>query len=48
VDEVARMLGGIKITDKTRHHAEEMVRGSTLDVTLQNLVEPIGIEPTTS
>jgi DNA repair protein RecN (Recombination protein N) len=29
VDEVARMLGGIKITDKTRHHAEEMVRGST-------------------
>lgn len=27
VDEVARMLGGIKITDKTRRHAEEMVRG---------------------
>lgn len=26
VDEVARMLGGIKITDKTRKHAEEMVR----------------------
>jgi DNA repair protein RecN (Recombination protein N) len=29
VNEVARMLGGIKITDKTRRHAEEMVRGST-------------------
>ena len=29
VDEVARMLGGIKITDKTRKHAEEMVRGNT-------------------
>ncbi len=28
VDEVARMLGGIKITEKTRKHAEEMVRGS--------------------
>ncbi len=28
VDEVARMLGGIKITDKTRKHAEEMVRGN--------------------
>ena len=27
IDEVARMLGGIKITDKTRRHAEEMVRG---------------------
>ena len=27
VDEVARMLGGVKITDKTRRHAEEMVRG---------------------
>ena len=27
VDEVARMLGGIKITEKTRKHAEEMVRG---------------------
>jgi DNA repair protein RecN (Recombination protein N) len=26
VDEVARMLGGIKITDKTRRHAEEMVK----------------------
>jgi DNA repair protein RecN (Recombination protein N) len=26
VDEVARMLGGIKITDRTRKHAEEMVR----------------------
>jgi DNA repair protein RecN (Recombination protein N) len=29
VNEVARMLGGIKITDKTRRHAEEMVRSST-------------------
>ena len=28
VDEVARMLGGIKITDKTRKHAEEMVKGN--------------------
>jgi DNA repair protein RecN (Recombination protein N) len=26
VDEIARMLGGVKITDKTRKHAEEMVR----------------------
>jgi DNA repair protein RecN (Recombination protein N) len=26
VDEIARMLGGLKITDKTRKHAEEMVR----------------------
>jgi DNA repair protein RecN (Recombination protein N) len=25
VDEIARMLGGLKITDKTRKHAEEMV-----------------------
>jgi DNA repair protein RecN (Recombination protein N) len=29
VDEVARMLGGVKITDKTRKHAEEMVRGGS-------------------
>jgi DNA repair protein RecN (Recombination protein N) len=28
VDEVARMLGGLKITEKTRKHAEEMVKGS--------------------
>jgi DNA repair protein RecN (Recombination protein N) len=28
VDEVARMLGGIKITERTRKHAEELVRGS--------------------
>jgi DNA repair protein RecN (Recombination protein N) len=27
VGEVARMLGGIKITEQTRKHAEEMVRG---------------------
>lgn len=27
IDEIARMLGGIKITDKTRRYAEEMVRG---------------------
>jgi DNA repair protein RecN (Recombination protein N) len=27
VEEVARMLGGLKITDKTRRHAEEMVKG---------------------
>jgi DNA repair protein RecN (Recombination protein N) len=27
VAEVARMLGGIKITEQTRRHAEEMVRG---------------------
>lgn len=28
VEEIARMLGGIKITDKTRKHAEEMVKGN--------------------
>jgi DNA repair protein RecN (Recombination protein N) len=28
VDEVARMLGGVKITERTRKHAEEMVRGN--------------------
>lgn len=27
IAEVARMLGGVKITDQTRRHAEEMVRG---------------------
>jgi DNA repair ATPase RecN len=27
IAEVARMLGGIKITEQTRKHAEEMVRG---------------------
>jgi DNA repair protein RecN (Recombination protein N) len=27
VDEVARMLGGVKITEQTRRHAEELVRG---------------------
>jgi DNA repair protein RecN (Recombination protein N) len=27
IDEIARMLGGLRITDKTRRHAEEMVRG---------------------
>ncbi|HEX9146562.1 MAG TPA: DNA repair protein RecN, partial [Candidatus Binatia bacterium] len=27
IDEIARMLGGIKITDKARRHAEEMVGG---------------------
>jgi DNA repair protein RecN (Recombination protein N) len=27
VEEVARMLGGVKITDKTLRHAEEMVKG---------------------
>jgi DNA repair protein RecN (Recombination protein N) len=27
VEEIARMLGGIKITERTRRHAEEMVRG---------------------
>jgi DNA repair protein RecN (Recombination protein N) len=26
VDEIARMLGGLKITDRTRKHAEEMLR----------------------
>jgi DNA repair protein RecN (Recombination protein N) len=26
IEEVARMLGGIKITERTRRHAEEMVR----------------------
>jgi DNA repair protein RecN (Recombination protein N) len=28
VDEVARMLGGLKITERTRKHAEEMVKGN--------------------
>jgi DNA repair protein RecN (Recombination protein N) len=28
VAEVARMLGGVKITEQTRRHAEEMVRGT--------------------
>ena len=28
IAEVARMLGGVKITEQTRRHAEEMVRGS--------------------
>ncbi len=28
VDEVARMLGGIKITDRTRDHAREMLQGT--------------------
>jgi len=27
VDELARMLGGVKITEQTRRHAEELVRG---------------------
>jgi len=27
VAEVARMLGGVKITEKARRHAEEMVKG---------------------
>jgi len=27
VAELARMLGGVKITEQTRKHAEEMVRG---------------------
>jgi DNA repair protein RecN (Recombination protein N) len=29
VEEVARMLGGVKITDATREHAGEMLRGSS-------------------
>ena len=29
VAEVARMLGGVKITEQTRRHAEEMVRGKS-------------------
>jgi DNA repair protein RecN (Recombination protein N) len=28
IGEVARMLGGLKITEQTRKHAEEMVRGT--------------------
>jgi DNA repair ATPase RecN len=27
IEEVARMLGGIKISERARRHAEEMVRG---------------------
>jgi DNA repair protein RecN (Recombination protein N) len=29
VDELARMLGGVKITDTTRKHAAEMLHGAT-------------------
>lgn len=25
IDELARMLGGVEITEKTRHHAQEML-----------------------
>ena len=28
VAEVARMLGGVKVTEKAMRHAEEMVKGS--------------------
>jgi DNA repair protein RecN (Recombination protein N) len=31
VEEIARMLGGVKITEKTRRHAEEMVRSNRHD-----------------
>jgi DNA repair protein RecN (Recombination protein N) len=27
IEEVARMLGGVKISERARRHAEEMVRG---------------------
>ena len=30
VEEVARMLGGVKITDTTRKHAAEMLGAKTL------------------
>jgi DNA repair protein RecN (Recombination protein N) len=25
IDELARMLGGVEVTEKTRHHAQEML-----------------------
>jgi DNA repair protein RecN (Recombination protein N) len=28
VDEVARMLGGVKVTEKTRAHAKEMIENA--------------------
>jgi DNA repair protein RecN (Recombination protein N) len=28
VEEIARMLGGVKITETTRRHAAEMLKGS--------------------
>ena len=29
IEELARMLGGVKITERTRAHAEEMIRSAT-------------------
>jgi DNA repair protein RecN (Recombination protein N) len=29
IEEVARMLGGMRLTERTRRHAEEMVKGNT-------------------
>ena len=34
VDELARMLGGIKITKQTREHAREMMQNSIANQTL--------------
>ena len=31
IEEIARMLGGKKITEKTREHAAEMLRGTMRD-----------------
>ena len=28
VDEIARMMGGMKVTEKTRAHAEEMIENA--------------------
>jgi len=28
LDEIARMLGGVLVTDKTREHAKEMLRAA--------------------
>ena len=28
VDEIARMLGGVKVTEKTRAHAKEMIENA--------------------
>jgi DNA repair protein RecN (Recombination protein N) len=28
VDEIARMLGGVKVTEKTRAHAREMIENA--------------------
>jgi len=40
VDEIARMLGGIEITEKTRAHASEMIENAKKVVTLKDSAHP--------